>query len=207
MHLRNRRDGKCSFWGSHLMWIGCAIAGSLCAPQAKAAFINDYALSKFTLTNTQANGTVVSPDGGLSIILTGGNNGSGLSGTTDLVIMALKGGTVRFDYAFTSLDYALFDFGGYLSAGVFSPLADTDGQSGTATFTINAGDTFGFRLATEDNTGEPGVLTISNFSAPVSEAAAVPEPGSLPVLLAITAVIVGIRLWKVQSRSGNGRSL
>src|ERR1019366_7756433 len=55
-------------------------------PQPKAAFIGDYALSQFTLTNTctdapdlcnlspPPDGSVTTPDGGLSIILTGGNN-------------------------------------------------------------------------------------------------------------------------------------
>jgi hypothetical protein len=158
-------------------------AGLALAPSAKAAFVGDYALSHFTLTNMNADGSVLTPDSGLSIILTGGNNGSGLSGTTDLVGAATGTGVVQFHYSYSSLDFPGVDFAGFLAGGAFSQLASADGQSGNAMFTVSAGQSFGFRVATQDNTGEPGILTISNFTAPFgSGPAAVPEPGTASLM-------------------------
>src|SRR5271166_3318973 len=56
------------------------------APQAEAGFLDQYPLIDFTLTNTPNS---VLTDGfvmmsGSSIVLTGGNSGSGEPGTTDL---------------------------------------------------------------------------------------------------------------------------
>lgn len=152
------------------------------APQAKAAFIGNYSLNQFTLVNTNADGSAMSPDAGLSIVITGGNNGSGDPGTTDLTVTALASGLVQFQYSYSALDFPGLDFAGYLSGGNFVQLADTDGQSGSAMFNVIAGSTFGFRVATLDNQGEPAFFTISNFTAPTGNAA-VPEPGTSSMLL------------------------
>jgi hypothetical protein len=143
--------------------------------EARAASIS-YPLSAFTLLNSNSDGTALSPDGGISVILTGGNNGSGLTGTTDLLASATRAGTIAFTYTYSSLDEPRFDWAGYLVGDLFTRLADTNGQSGTAAFTVASGDTFGFRTATFDNTQEPGVFTISNF---VAGASSVPEPATL----------------------------
>ena len=166
----------------------------------KAAFTGDYALNRFLLTNTNADGSVTTPDGGLSIVFAGGNNGSGLAGTTDFVTSATGAGTVRFQYSYSALDFPGFDFGGYLLGGAFTQLADTDGQSGVGQFTVAAGRSFGFRVGTKDNTGEPGILTISNFTAPSGTGAPVPEPGTAPVLLLAAggAVAAHRRLRRIQ---------
>jgi hypothetical protein len=166
-------------------------------PQAKAAFTGDYALNRFLLTNTNADGSVATPDGGLSIVLTGGNNGSGLAGTTDLVAAATGAGTVQFQYSYSALDFPGFDFGGYLLDGAFSRLADIDGQSGTALFTVTPGRSFGFRVGTMDNTGEPGILTISNFSAPSGTGSSVPEPGTAPMMLVLAGAAIAAH-WRVR---------
>ena len=44
--------------------------------------------------------------------------------------------------------------------GATTFFADTD-QSGTDSFTVNPGDTFGFRIATIDSAFDPGIVTIS----------------------------------------------
>jgi PEP-CTERM motif len=149
---------------------------------AQAAFTGPYAFNQFTLTNLNADGFAITPDGGLSIVLTGGNNGSGLPGTTDLIAVAAGTGAVQFHYSYSSLDFPGFDFAGYLVGAAFTQLADTDGQSGNAMFTVSNGQKFGFRVGTQDNTGEPGILTISSFTAPIGSAS-VPEPGTAPMLL------------------------
>ena len=174
---------------SRLLLLLVLMAGAALQPQAKAASI-PYPLSFFVLTNSNADGTAVSPDGGISVILTGGNNGSGLSGTTDLLAIARGPGPIEFQYTYFSLDAPTFDRAGYLIGDQFTPLADTTGQFGSASFLVIGGDTFGFRVATDDNTGEPGVFTISDFSV---ASTAVPEPATLPLVLAAMAMAAGIR--------------
>jgi hypothetical protein len=171
----------------------------LMAPSAKAGFIADYAVSNWTLSTTGLDGSVTTPDSGMSIVLTGGNDGSGNPGTVDFVINSQGAGLVQFQWSYSSLDSTLpicgpsfdapCDTGGYLLGGVFTELADDTNQiSGITSFTVSPGESFGFSVETADNLGEPGVLTVSDFSAPVSS---VPEPGPAPiVLVAIVAVIV-----------------
>jgi hypothetical protein len=128
-------------------------------------------------------------------MLTGSNTGSGLfpGATTDLTIAATAAGEVRFDWLYSSLDDPELDLAGYLVGSDFTALADVDGQSGSILFQVNLGETFGFRVRTIDNLFEPGVLTISNFSAP-SSAAAVPEPATLaPVLIGLAGGIAVYR--------------
>lgn len=174
---------------SRLLLLLVLMAGAALQPQAKAASI-PYPLSFFVLTNSNADGNVFSPDGGISAILTGGNNGTGLSGTTDLLAIATGSGSIQFQYIYSSADLPAFDRAGYLIGQLFTPLADTDQQFGTATFLVMGGDTFGFRVETDDNTGEPGVFTISDFTV---DSTAVPEPATLPLVLAAMAMAAGIR--------------
>jgi hypothetical protein len=195
-----------SMWRRHqaVFWmLGMSIA---LAPQAKAGLIGYYNLNNWTLTNTDdglfpsfTNGSAVTPDGGLSAVLTGGGSGSGLPGTTDLVIQAIGTGLVQFQYSYFSLDVpSMFnpgcgpfstdpcDLAGYLLNGAYTPLADdVNQQPGTTfSFTVNTGDIFGFRVETVDNIGEPGILTVSDFSAPV------PEPGTSSLLLMALATML-----------------
>jgi len=167
-------------------------AGSFLAPQARAGFIQAYDLANFTLTNQNADGAAVTPDGGSSVVFTGGNNGSGLSGSTDLTIAAAISGLVSFQYSYLSLDTPGFDTAGFLVNGLFTQLTDTSGDSGKTAFSIAAGQRFGFRMTTFDNQGEPGILTISNFSAP-SSAAAAPEPATWLLALAAFAAFAARR--------------
>jgi hypothetical protein len=182
------------------------ILGLLLAAPAKAGLLGYYALGNWTLTNTPfTDGFVTSPDDGLSMIITGGNSGSGLPGTTDFFISALAAGIVRFDYSYSSLDVlppgcdpVACDDAGTLLNGVFTLRADDLQQRfGTAIFSVRQGDLFGFRVETADNSGEPGVLAISNFSAPV------PEPGNLPIVMVATiaAIWAGRRKTKALTPS------
>jgi hypothetical protein len=182
------------------------VVGGVLVGQAKADFIGYYALSNGTLfisdnvsapdgnwtltVSPNTDGSVTTPDGGVSMVLTGGNSGSALSGTTDFIISAPAAGTVAFDWSYSSLDAQAADNAGYLLDNNFAQLADTDGEFGTATFFVNAGEKFGFRVGTVDNTGEPGILTISNFSAPV------PEPGTGPMVLAVIALTIAGQRWR-----------
>lgn len=202
MHLVNIRfDRKAKVspvrLRTHLRaWFCFALLLTAIAPApVKASFSGDYALANFTLINTKLNAAdLVEPDGFAGItpegwlVLTGSNTGSGLfpGATTDVTISSRGTGQVAFDWLYSSLDDPTNDIGGYLSGGSFEALADADGQSGSVTFQVTLGETFGFRLRTLDNIFEPGVLTIRNFTAP-SSLTIVPEPGALilvPIALA-----------------------
>jgi hypothetical protein len=177
--------------GSSALTLGCILALGLAAAQPSKAgsFTGGYDPSQFTLTNTDnglfpsfTDGTAMSPDGGLSLVLTGGNGGSGLPGETDFFIAALGTGIVQFHWAYFSSDpFTGFDSAGYLLGAPSSgtTLSSTSGEFGDVTFSVTQGQIFGFFAATADNTGGPGVLTISNFDAPTG----VPEPGTATMLL------------------------
>ncbi len=150
---------------------------------ANAAFIGPYSFNNFTLSNVPTcggdvpDGSALTPDNGKSIVLTGSNSGSGCAATTTLTANAQGAGTVQFSYSYSSLDTPGADFAGYLRNSVFTQLADTNGQSGNVTFPVSSGQSFGFEVATQDSTGEPGVLTVANFSGPLG-VTPVPEPGT-----------------------------
>jgi hypothetical protein len=175
------------------VWCWGLIGGlSALAPEANASFIGTYALNNFTLFNQNADGSAATFDGGLSAVLTGGNTGSGVAGFTDLFITAPVSGMVHFQFSYLSLDTPTWDDAGYLIDGVYTQLADTDGDFGTADFPISAGQSFGFRVNTLDNEGEPGILTVSDFNAPEPSSGGgsvgtppAPEPATWPVLLVV----------------------
>lgn len=178
-------------------WIlGCIFA---LAAQARAAFISPYALNNFMLINMNADGTAITPDGGASVVITGGNNGSGEPGTTDLVTTAQTSGAVQFKYSYSSLDIAHQDFAGYLVGNVFTQIADISGQTGMVSFMAPLGQTFGFRVGTLDNQFEPGILTVSSFSGPATSTG-VPEPGSAQMLLWAGIAAAGIGWRRRQLR-------
>ena len=175
----------------------------------KASFTGDYALENFTLTQINLNAAdqvppngsaEISPEGWL--VLTGSNTGSQLfpGSNTDLTIASRGTGLVSFDWIYSSLDIPEWDIAGYIVDTDFNALADTNGQSGSVSFPVIFGQTFGFRVWTLDNAGEPGVLTVKNFNAPGQGQSAVPEPGtSAFLLLALTAGITARPLLRRMS--------
>ncbi len=166
---------------------------------AHAGFIGYYAPQNFTLFNTNADGFVTTLGGGSAVALTGGNTGSGLPGTTDLLIHAAASGVVSFEYFYMTFDDPEFDSASYWASGLVKPFQPLFSANPVPlSFTVSAGDTVGFRVSTNDNTFGAGVLTISNFSAPQ----AVPEPttGALIVLSA-----AGCAVWRAVRRRAASR--
>lgn len=159
-----------------LIFAGVANAGVI------ENFTDGYDVSNWT--QSLDGGAIDLSGAPLSIVATSSNsNGNsffGPSSSTDFTIAALDDGLVTFDWLFSTddTDGASFDPFGWLLNGVFTQLT-TDGlfgdQSGTASFSVFAGDTFGFRAASVDSSFGSATTTISNFSAP----AAVPAPASI----------------------------
>ena len=158
-------------------------------------FQGPYAPINWTLTNSNADGFVDTSGAPASISLTGGDNGSDDFGTTDYTTTAAAAGTVTFDwdYSTADIDGPFFDRFGYLLNGSFSFLTSSP-NNGTSTFNVLAGDSFGFRVYTDDNVFGPGSVTISNFSAPGPVAPTpVPEPSTVLSLLVLGGLGAGLK--------------
>jgi hypothetical protein len=179
------------------------VAAAAFAPRAEAAFIGPYAFGNFSLTNINADGfAALNGDG--SLVITGGNDGSVTPGLTNFSLIAPASGTVSFDYAYSSLDLPGYDFSGYF-VDSFTWLADSDGDFGNASFSVTAGQQFGFRVSTLDNTGEPGILTISNFNGPAVIEGNVPEPSSFIFAALGLASLAAMRRRASAERNCNNR--
>lgn len=155
-------------------------------------FQTPYAPINWTFANSNADGSVNTSGAPASISLTGGDNDSASSGTTNYTTTAAAAGTVTFNwnYSTNDIDGPFFDPFGYLLNGSFIQVTDDGGgvvQNGTSTFNVLAGDSFGFRIFTRDNTLGRASVTISNFSAPI------PEPSTVLSLLVLGGLGTGLK--------------
>ncbi|HEV3148353.1 MAG TPA: PEP-CTERM sorting domain-containing protein [Chthoniobacterales bacterium] len=139
---------------------------------AKADFSGPYAPANWTFQNTggSTDGSVDTSGAPASITLTGGNSQSGTPGDTNFTIAAVASGLVSFHWSYSSIDTGTYDSANFLLNGKPTFLADNGSQgSGDFSITLSNGDIFGFNVHSVDNNFGPGVLTISNFDAPVPE--------------------------------------
>ena len=149
------------------------------SPQAKAVIVGfqgPYAPANWTLTTNGGDGSVVTLGAPTSITLIGNDNGVGAN--TDFTTLAAGDGLVSFSWDYSTVDGPNWDPFGYLLGGVFTQLTDDSGaqtQSGTASFSVLAGQTFGFRVNSVDGTFGPAQSIISSFEV---GSAAIPEPGT-----------------------------
>lgn len=162
------------------------LALGLCNP-ASANFSGQFDVSHWTTTDN-ASGSVDVSNAPAYITLTSGN--AGIGGDTFFTITANIAETVSFDWSYTTNDLwgeSGTDAFGYVLNGTTTTLINPNqdfsnpNQLGTATFSVNAGDIFGFDANTLDGYYGSSVTVISNFSAvPV---AAVPELPSLWLMI------------------------
>jgi hypothetical protein len=144
-----------------VMLLAFAGAAFLCSGKLQAETIITPQLSGLVLQNVTADGTVTIAADGLSFVLTGGNTGSGLSGETDFTGISTSTGLLSFDWSYNSADQPGFDAAGYFLGSSMIQLANSDGQSGSVSISVTSGERYGWWVATADNTGEPGVLSVS----------------------------------------------
>ncbi|WP_353929989.1 hypothetical protein WJM97_17045 [Okeanomitos corallinicola TIOX110] len=149
--------------------VACITFASVPSPTlALSGFTGDFDPGNWSLNNSNADGFVDTTNAASGAInLFGGDNSSFSSGNTDWTTTATNTFAVSFDWNYSSLDIDGQDTAGYLLNSVYNVLASADGEFSTSpvSFTVNPGDTFGFRVFTVDNSGGSGVLSVSNFNA------------------------------------------
>lgn len=153
----------------------CLLASGAASGHGINGFTGPYAPEHWTLSRGFGNGTVDLAGVPNSIVMIGSYNG--IPANTDYVSTSIEDGHVMFDWTYASDDDAGMDSFGYLRNGTFTILADHN-AAGFTQFDVNAGDSFGFRLATLDAQNAPGTLAIHFFSAPGD-----PEPAPVPTPL------------------------
>jgi len=146
---------------------------------ANAQFSGDYA-HPWTFMTTSGTSDASWIGDATFLEITGADDGSGNTDYATYTHLAVGTGMVDFTWAYDSTDVDQYDGGGYVVNGVFTFLAYNEDvpAGGPGSFAVNAGDTFGFFVFSDDSAFDPGILTITEFSAPQ----AIPEPATMAVL-------------------------
>ena len=111
--------------------------------------------------------------------------GGGTSATARTTTWTVTNGAQNSDLSF---NWRLTTYGSgasnqsvsYLIGGIETPLGSSNGNNGSVTnIALAAGETFGFRVTTSDNTGDYGVLSITGFDAAIRVPAPLPMAGGI----------------------------
>jgi hypothetical protein len=176
--------------------------------QALTQFAGDYAPANWT-QSIEGDGFINTGGAPASISLSSADDGSEKSQNTDFTIAAPTAGTVSFDWAYSNPDDSpQFDPFGYLLNGAFTRLTinnSSSTQSGSVSFSVLAGDVFGFRQNSVDSIFGRASTTISNFNGPLAASGPASVPGPLPLLGAGAAFGWSRQLRKRIGTSGGVR--
>lgn len=176
--------------------------------QALTQFAGYYAPANWT-QSIQGDGSINTGGAPASISLSGADDDSFTDQNTDFTIAAPLAGTVSFDWAHSTNDFHPgWDPFGYLLNGAFTQLTFYNSswtQSGSASFSVLAGDVFGFRQNTNDSRFGRASTTISNFNGPLAASGPASVPGPLPLLGAGAAFGWSRQLRKRIGTSGGVR--
>ncbi len=176
--------------------------------QALTQFAGYYAPANWT-QSIQGDGSINTGGAPASISLSGADDNSDTNQNTDFTIAAPTAGTVSFDWAYSNPDDSpQFDPFGYLLNGAFTRLTinnSSSTQSGSVSFSVLAGDVFGFRQNSVDSIFGRASTTISNFNGPLAASGPASVPGPLPLLGAGAAFGWSRQLRKRIGTSGGVR--
>jgi hypothetical protein len=143
---------------------------------SRAAFTGPYQPANWTLTNTNADGTVDLSLAPAQILLVGGDNHSLLAGVTEWKVAITNAATLQFNWSYFTRDdlSGPWDRAGWRLNTNSVELArnNSTNLAGQVSINVNPGDEFAFWVRTEDNMVAPGELTITNFLFEAAVAAA-----------------------------------
>uniref|UniRef100_UPI00404AA5E0 beta strand repeat-containing protein n=3 Tax=Flavobacterium sp. TaxID=239 RepID=UPI00404AA5E0 len=134
-------------------------------------FVGDFASTNWTQSSQSSNGSITFNETDAIMISSDGLSGLGFN---QAVITIPYNTTISFDWNYTTVDGAQYDYpqiflngnlqfiNGYSTLGSFT-------QSGTQTITLEAGDLFGFRMVSTDNTLGAATTTINNFQVQTTQ--------------------------------------
>ncbi len=151
--------------------------------QVLADFDGDYAPVKWAVSTDQG-GSINTTGAPGSIMMISGNSVAqfGPSSNQDFTIVAPADGQVSFSWASSTNDSGGFGFDpfGYLLNNVFTILTNDSlsVDSGSISFAVLTGQTFGFRANSTDSVFGSATTIISSFSGPV--VTNVPNPPTRP---------------------------
>ena len=148
---------------------------------ADTGFTGPYAPSNFTLTNSPSgshNGSV-NTSGAPSYVSITGPDDPGLhpsvafTSTTSYTATAGYTGVYSFNWSYSSVDIAFYDYPNFINgssvtlfSGFNNGLSGSSTQSGTGSYTITNGTTFGFQIYSFDTLAGAAKVDISNFVWP-----------------------------------------
>lgn len=168
--------------------LSLAFSDPAAAIQIINGFNGPYNVNNWVFNANGGDGSVNNTGAPNSITLTGNNNGTG-GIFTNFTINSAAGGQVTFNWVYNTEDSG-YDSFGYLLNGNYIFLANQDGDTGSTSFSVAQGDSFGFSIDGNDGCCGRGNATISNFSAP----APVPlETDALPIVISSAFMAGG--LW------------
>jgi len=140
---------------------------------AYADFSGSYDPANWAFTDNGGDGSVDTSSAPVSIELTGSNlfgnvelDPPFIPTDTDFTITVPCDTTISFDWDYDTVDVPFpFDSASYFVGAAVTQLADQPDNNSVGAVAVLTGETFGFRVHTNDNTFGPGVLTITNFDA------------------------------------------
>ena len=166
-----------------LLAVVLLIAASGTALADDVGFTGNYAPGSWTFFNNGSAGGSGSLNS-TTMTITGNDSGcwpcySGAS--TGFTTTAAYSGTISFNWAFTTYDSdgPGYDYPFYITINNTTILGNfMTSENGTISFSVNAGDVFGFGVYSVDQAFGAGVLEITNFKS----TSQVPEPASMFLL-------------------------
>lgn len=140
-----------------------------------SGFQANYTPYYWTTAQSNSNGSINTSNTPASITMISSNGiGNNSPGTTNYTVTIPCTGLVSFNWNYTTVDGASWDYPRYsINGGAFTnfPGYNTGGsssQSGTFSLSVSAGQTLTLQAYSQDNAAGPCTIVISNFSAPVS---------------------------------------
>ena len=155
-----------------------------------SGFSGEFATSNFTLNTNGGDGSVNLGGAPASIALSGSNADTNAMVDTDYTITVATDTMLSFNWSYSTEDSAAsYDPAYYVINGasnlIFDDSLSISGSGAVSSIVLNAGDTFGFRVKTIDDSLGRATLTITG----VVGTNPIPEPSTYAAVAGIGALV------------------